>query len=174
MAAVRLSVACVVVATATARPAATSISTFCRLSAFARDTIPSETESKDGDTLEVVCIAPSGRLFRLGRDQATVDALISVALNDHVELELVGPTSGKQQTYTVLSARRQRFGLAAASVPSSSAPSAAASAFASINAASSRYFEGMVRIRVLSILVEVNGHVATYAGDTRASRRVGS
>ena len=128
------------------------------------------TGPDDDDTLNTLCITDNGTQYPLAGDQATRRWLDQFEWGLKLATTLTPQNEEGGVAYSIINASlapghtpkrlvRPRFGAAGASLQS----------VASLEG-SGRYFSGERRIRLLSVLVEVNGFVPEYAGSTRAER----
>jgi len=141
----------------------------CRLSSVAFE-VEEEVTKNSSSALghpEVFTMCTTDAIdYHLVEDAVTLGVIGSFDANEAVELRLVEAGAmwfdgSSVSGYSVLSGRRlvQQF----AAFESSSLSTADLTA-------SGRYYEGEKRMRLLSIVVEVNGLSADYAGNTRAER----
>ena len=114
--------------------------------------------------------SPSTRTFFLSEEEASARAMHGARVGDRVQLTLqhppiVGAAAHGEDVHRVLSM----------SLPSNHRLSPPLDAGVSSQSATTlsdagRYFSGERRIRLLSVVVEINGHTADYAGSSRSAR----
>ena len=139
-----------------------------------------ETAPPEAGSMWQVCIKEDQNYLFLAQTNATVRLLDHFAWGDNITLTLRASPAwgfddyGHGYVFDVLHGVRQFVsastvtGNGAGTGPSSTTPQFIASGILS----GDRYFTGQRRIRLLSVIVESNGHVATYAGMTRSAREV--
>jgi len=142
-------------ATATDPATLQQTSVDCRIAALAYDVDLGHASNHSGDTIDRVCITAQDDVYHLASDGRTLKALTGHGWNGnvHLSLQAVAPN-----LWSVLSCR---------------AASTAVRTWEGrrkLLTASGRYFEGQRRVRLLSVLVEVQGAVAEYAGSSREER----
>jgi len=163
-----------------------SVSVDCRLTGIAYDVdLGSENAGLGSeDTIDVMCIdVSSGAAYHLtSHDSKTMAILNTFEWNANVHLTLApfadetrpvgiggGGSAAVTKTYRVVKGRSTVPSFSHAAI-ATSASSATGSSSAMALDDSGRFFEGGRRMRLLSVLVEVNGLVPEYAGSTRAVR----
>ena len=123
------------------------------------------TGPDDDDTLNTLCITDNGTQYPLAGDQATRRWLDQFEWGLKLATTLTPQNEEGGVAYSIINAS-----LAPGHTPPAGTHSVASLQSVASLEGSGRYFSGERRIRLLSVLVEVNGFVPEYAGSTRAER----
>lgn len=169
--------ACIAVAISGAiRPQLSSISKDCILQQMALDqNLGERNASKVHGSSLTVCMPVDTKddaMLYLARDAHTKAALRPFNVGDAVKLSLLPDRSQLTPLGLGTNATIHRVLSASALAPAFGASSVASASLASASPISStgRYFDGERRVRLLSVLVEMDGLVAEYAGGDRSAR----